>query len=100
MRRKRRLRKPEFNFDVALTAIKGEMSMAEMVQRFDVQAAQITQLKEQLLSAAEVTFENGDHTNDNHEQEILLAKTGWLAMENGLLEQALEGKHGSRGKKW
>ena len=43
MRRKRRLHKPEFKAKVALSAVKGEMTMAEMVKKFDVQAAQITQ---------------------------------------------------------
>jgi len=36
MRRKRRLHKPEFKAKVALAAIKGEMSMAEMIKKFDV----------------------------------------------------------------
>lgn len=36
MRRKRRLHKPEFKAKVALAAIKGELSMAEMINRFDV----------------------------------------------------------------
>ena len=48
MRRKRRLHKPEFKAKVALSAVKGEMTMAEMVKKFDVQAAQITQWKKQL----------------------------------------------------
>lgn len=43
MRRIRRLHKPEFKAKVALTAIKGEMTMAEMVKKFGVQATQITQ---------------------------------------------------------
>jgi len=45
MRTKRSLHKPSFKAKVALTAIKGEMTMAEMVKRFDVRAAQITQWK-------------------------------------------------------
>jgi hypothetical protein len=32
MRRKRRLHKPEFKAKVALSAVKGEMTMAEMVK--------------------------------------------------------------------
>ena len=43
MRRKRRLHKPSFNATVALTAIKGEVIMVEMVKKFDVQLPQITQ---------------------------------------------------------
>lgn len=102
MRRKRRLHKPEFKAKVALTAIKGEMTMAEMVKRFDVQAAQITQWKKQLLATAEAAFEKGDQITDNHEQEVLelRAKIGQLAMENDFLERGLERIHGPRGKKW
>lgn len=56
MRRNRRLHKPGFKATVALTAIKGELTMAQMVKKFDVQAAQITQRKKQLLASAEVAF--------------------------------------------
>ena len=52
MRRKRRLHKPEFKAKVALAAIKGEMTMAEMVKKYEIQAGQITQWKKQLLSGA------------------------------------------------
>ena len=45
MRRKRRLHKPEFKAKVALAAVKGEMTLADMVKKFDVQPAQITQWK-------------------------------------------------------
>ena len=46
------MHKPGFKATVALTAIRGEMTMAQMVKKFDVQAAQITQWKEQLMSTA------------------------------------------------
>ena len=52
MRRKRRLHKPGFKATVALIAIRGEMTMAQMVKKFDVQAAQITQWKQQLMATA------------------------------------------------
>ena len=45
--------------------------MAEMVKKFDVQAAQITQWKNQLLTSAETAFEKGDQANDEHEREVL-----------------------------
>ena len=51
MRRKRRLHKAEFKATVAFTAIRGEMTMAEMVKKFNVQAAQITQWKKQLMAS-------------------------------------------------
>jgi len=102
VRRKRRLHKPEFKAKVALTAIKGELTMAEMVKKFDVQAAQITQWKKQLLATAGTAFEKGDSLSDNHEQEVLelRAKISQLTMENDFLERGLERNHGPRGKKW
>ena len=50
MRMKRRLHKPEFKAKVALAAVKGEMTLADMVKKFDVQPAQITQWKKQLCT--------------------------------------------------
>ena len=102
MRRKRRLHKPEFKAKVALSAVKGEMTMAEMVKKFDVQAAQITQWKKQLLAGASTAFDKGDQLADDHEQEVLelRAKIGQLSMENDFLELGLERIHGPRGKKW
>ena len=61
MRRKRRLHKPEFKAKVALAAIKGEMTMAEMVKKYEIQAGQITQWKKQLLSGAGAAFEKGGY---------------------------------------
>ena len=91
-----------FKATVALTAIKGELAIAQMVKKFDVQAAQITQWKKQLLASAEVAFEKGDQLADDHEQEVLelRAKVGQLVLENNFLERGLERTHVPRGKKW
>ena len=96
------MHKLEFKATVALTAIKGELAMAQMVKKFDVQAAQITQWKKQLLASAEVAFEKGDQLADDHEQEVLelRAKVGQLVLENNFLERGLERTHVPRGKKW
>ncbi|ASJ72085.1 hypothetical protein [Granulosicoccus antarcticus] len=56
MRKTGRLHKPELKAKVALTAIKGELTMAEMVKKFDVQTPQVTQWKKQLLASAGDTF--------------------------------------------
>lgn len=95
------MHKPGFKATVALTAIRGEMTMAEMVKKFDVQAPQITQWKKQLLASAEVAFEKGDVLADEHEQEVLelRAKVGQLVLENDFLERGLERIHGPKGKK-
>ena len=42
MRRKRRTHSPEFKAKVALAAIQGELTMSELVKKFDVHANQIS----------------------------------------------------------
>ena len=102
MRRKRRTHKPEFKAKVALAAITGELTMAEMVKKFDVHANQITDWKKQLLASAADTFSaGGEQTPDNTEKIAELhEKIGQLTMENDFLEQGLTRIHGPRGKKW
>ena len=102
MRRKRRLHKPEFKAKVALEAIKGEMSMAEMIRKFDVQATQITDWKKQLLANASGAFDKGEKATDDTAKTVheLQAKVGQLTMENDFLERGLERIHGPRGKNW
>jgi len=75
--------------------------MSQMVKKFDVQAAQITQWKNQLMNSAEVAFDKGDQITDDHDQEVLelRAKIGELSMEVDFLERGLAGNQGSKGKK-
>ena len=57
-RRPRRNHTPVFKSKVALAAIKGDKTLAELSQQFDVHANQITQWKNQLLERAGVVFES------------------------------------------
>ena len=52
MRRPRRNHKAAFKAKVALAALRGEQTLAELVQKYDVHANQITQWKTQLLDGA------------------------------------------------
>jgi len=66
-RRPRRNHSPDFKAKVTLAALRGEQTMAELSQRFDVHPNQITQWKTQLLehSAAEIArFERNFATLD------------------------------------
>jgi transposase len=55
-RRPRRNQSPAFKAKVALAAIKGEKTLAELAEQFDVHANQITSSRTQLLEgAAEVS---------------------------------------------
>ena len=102
MRRKRRTHNPAFKAKVALTAIAGEMTMAEMTKKFDVHAHQITSWKKQLLASAPDAFGKASDGSEDMEETIhtLRAKIGELTMENDFLEHGLTKIHGPRGKNW
>ena len=60
-RRPRRNHTLVFKSKVALAAIKGDKTVAELAQQFDVHANRITQWKTQLLERAGVVFEGSGH---------------------------------------
>ena len=95
-RRPRRNHTPAFKAKVALAAIKGEKTLADLAQQFDVHPNQITQWKSQLQEGAAAVF-GPDTGSDPDVPRIdiksLHAKIGELTLENGFLEGAL-GKAG------
>ena len=58
-KRTRRNHTPGFKAKVALAAIKGEKTLTELAQQFDVHPNQITQWKGQLLEGAAGVFGHG-----------------------------------------
>ena len=56
MRRTRRNHVPGFKAKVALAAIKGDKTMAELVEHFDVHPSQISDWKQQLQESAADVF--------------------------------------------
>lgn len=94
-RRPRRNHSPAFKAKVALAAIKGEKTLIELAQDFDVHPNQIKQWRDQLLEGATGVF--GDASKPVAEPAIdvktLHAKIGELALENDFLSGAL-GKAG------
>lgn len=102
MRRKRRTHSPEFKSKVALAALKGDLTMAELVKKFDVHANQVTEWKKQLLAGAPDVFGKNAKQAESKEEAVqaLHAKIGQLTMENDFLERGLERIHGPRGKQW
>ena len=89
-RRPRRKHTPAFKSKVALAAIKGEQTMAELAQRFDVHPNQITQWKTLLWERATDVFESRDSSVEPPVAvKTLHAKIGQLTLENDFLETAL-----------
>jgi transposase len=91
-RRPRRNHTPAFKAKVALAALKGEKTLAELAQQFDVHANQITQWRSQLLEGAADVF-GGEVRPEASAPAIdvktLHAKIGQLTLENDFLEGAL-----------
>jgi transposase len=77
---------------VALAAIKGEKTLSELAEQFDVHANQITQWKGQLLEGAAGVF-GGEAKAEPPAAAVdlktLHAKIGALTLENDFLEGAL-----------
>ncbi len=88
MKRPRRNHAPAFKARVALAALKGDKTLAELAQQFDVHPSQITQWKTQLLERALELFETAaDHPAPD--VKALHAKIGQLVLENDFLAGAL-----------
>ncbi len=88
-RRPRRNHTPVFKSKIALAAIKGDRTVAELAQQFDVHPNQITQWKNQLLERAAKAFEGNGRKEPPVDIKMLHAKIGELALENDFLESAL-----------
>jgi transposase-like protein len=90
-RRARRTHTPAFKAKVALAAIKGEMTLAQLAQHFDVHPNQITQWKVQLEESAANAFGPGGNGTPPPAVDVkaLHAKIGELTLENDFLEGAL-----------
>jgi len=89
-RRPRRNHTAAFKAKVALAALKGDKTLAELAQQFDVHPNQITDWKTRLQESAAGVF-----GEDKAEQQVkvdvtrMQAKIGELTLENDFLENAL-----------
>ena len=91
-RRPRRNHTATFKAKVALAAIKGEKTLSELAEQFDVHANQITQWKGQLLEGAAGVFggeAKAEPAAAAVDLKTLHAKIGALSLENDFLEGAL-----------
>jgi len=91
-RRPRRNHTPAFKSKVALAAVRGEQTLGELAQHFDVHPNQIKQWRDQLLEGAVDVFGRegkAAKTEPSIDVKTLHAKIGELALENDFLETAL-----------
>ena len=89
MKRPRRNHGATFKAKVALETIKGEQTVVELAERFQVHPNQITKWKKQLLERAEEVFGKDKKLDEGASVKELHAKIGQLAMENDFLSVAL-----------
>lgn len=89
-RRPRRNHSPAFKAKVALAAIRGEKTMSELAEQFDVHANQISTWREQLLAGAGDVFGAAKSEAPAVDVKELHAKIGELTLENDFLERALD----------
>jgi transposase-like protein len=90
-RRPRRNHTPAFKAKVALAAVKGDRTIAQLAEHFDVHPNQITAWKAQLEGGASGVFGSGNTAPSAPAIDVkwLHAKIGELTLENDFLEGAL-----------
>ena len=88
-KRPRRNHAPAFKAKVALDALKGDQTLVELAQRYQVHPNQIAEWKKQLLEHAPEIFSRDRKPEPVPSVKDLHAKIGQLSMENDFLSGAL-----------
>jgi transposase len=99
VQRSRRNHTAAFKAKVAIAAIKGDQTTAELAKRFDIHPNSIVQWKTQLLERAAEAFGGDAPKTGGPDVKELHAKIGQLALENDFLERALGRIDGSSAKR-
>jgi transposase len=100
MRRPRRNHTAAYKAKVALAALKGDKTLAELSEKFDVHASQILQWKTQLLDGAMGVFLSPEkRESQGPSGKDMQAKIGQLAVENDFVAGALGRIDGASAKK-
>jgi len=92
MKQNRRKHSPSFKAKVALEALKGEETIAELARRFEVHPSQIRKWKNSLAEGAASIF-GGDQDQKKKDDASLIARLyqqiGQLKVERDFLDNAL-----------
>ena len=89
MRRPRRNQSPQFKAKVALAALRGDKTLTELAEQFDVHPNHITEWRQQATENMAVAFDHG--AGDAAVEEALKelhGKIGQLPLEVDFLERA------------
>lgn len=91
-KRTRRNHSGNFKAKVALTALRGEKTLIEIAEQFEVHPTQVTEWKKQLLDRACNVFDGGAEAGKadaGPDLKVLHAKIGQQALEIDFLSGAL-----------
>ena len=86
MKGKRKQYRPEFKAQVALAALQGDKTMAELAQEFGVHPTMINAWRRQLVEHAATAFERGKtQPEESVDVQALYRKIGQLEVERDFL---------------
>lgn len=87
----RKTHSKELKFKVAIEAIRGDLTIAQIVSKYQIAESLVHKWKKQLLDQGVDVFEQkkASDASSNNDVEKLHAKIGLLTLERDFLEQAL-----------